>query len=75
MIFVGDFNGHNEKWLTSEKNNQLGLKLEEFCQMPGLENVVNQPTREDAFLDLILTPGDGKVHILPKLGSSSHHLC
>ena len=33
---------------------------------------MDQPTREDAFLDLILTPGDGKVHILPKLGSSDH---
>ncbi|CAN0132624.1 unnamed protein product, partial [Heterosigma akashiwo] len=72
VIFVGDFNGHNVKWLTSEKDNQLGLKLEEFCQMSGLENVVKQPTREKAFLDLILTPGDGKVHILPKLGSSDH---
>ena len=72
MIFVGDFNGHNRKWLKSEKNNQLGLKLEEFCQMSGLKNVVEQPTREEAFLDLILTPSEGKVHILPKLGSSDH---
>ena len=49
MIFDGDFNCHNEKWLTSEKNNQLGLKLEEFCQTSGLKNVVKQPTREDFF--------------------------
>ena len=40
--------------------------------MAGLKDVVKQPTREDAFLDLILTPGDGKVHILPKLGPSDH---
>ena len=62
VIFVGDFNGHNTEWLKSEKNNQLGLKLEELSQMSGLKNVVKQPTREEAFLDLILTPGEGKVH-------------
>ena len=63
VIFVGDFNGHNKKWLKSEKNNKLGLKLQEFCEMAGLKDVAKQSTREDAFLDLILTPGDGKVHI------------
>ena len=72
VIFVSDFNGHNKKWLKSEKNNKLGLKLQEFCEMAGLKDVVKQPTREEAFLDLILTPGEGKVHILPKLGSSDH---
>ena len=68
VIFVGDFNGHNEKWLKSEKDNQLGLKLQEFCEMAGLKDVVKQPTREDTFLGLILTPDDGKIHILPNLG-------
>ena len=52
VIFVGDFNGHNVEWLKSEKNNKLGLKLQEFCEMAGLRDAVKQPTREDAFLDL-----------------------
>ncbi|CAN0031415.1 unnamed protein product, partial [Heterosigma akashiwo] len=72
VIFVADFKCHNIEWLKLEKNNQLGLKLEEFCQIPGLKNVVKQPTRKDAFLDLIMNPGHGRVHILPKLGSSDH---
>ena len=42
--------------------------------MSGLNNVVKQPTRENTFLVLILAPGDGKVHFLPKHGSSDHRI-
>jgi hypothetical protein len=72
-VIMGDFNAHHESWLGSEsKTNKRGLRLKEFCDLHGLNNLITEPTRGKNFLDLVISPSEGEFELLPNIGTSDH---
>ena len=54
-ILLGDINVHHRKWLRfSNDNTTIGERLHDICHEAGLKQVVNEPTRGDYLLDLVL---------------------
>ena len=60
ISFLGDFNVHNPGWFCSIGNqNAGGLQAEEMCQMFGLNQLIDFPTRGLNTLDLVMSPLSG----------------
>ncbi|XP_072043026.1 uncharacterized protein [Amphiura filiformis] len=83
-IISGDFNQPNIDWTTAP-NYELKLnhwanvgtatKLLELMENNGLEQLVNLPTREENFLDLLFTSNSSLVNnITTKPGVSDHNI-
>ena len=69
-ILLGDINVHHRKWLRfSNDNTTIGERLHDICHEAGLKQVVNEPTRGDYLLDLVLTdiPELLTVRVLPEI--------
>ena len=46
VCLLGDFNIHNEKWLSHSKGvDYSGQEMEKFCIIHNLDQLVDQPTR------------------------------
>jgi hypothetical protein len=73
-IIVGDLNIHHKKWLRrSNRNSAEGEELHRFCLDEGLQQLVQEATREQYLLDLVLTDIDeAKCTVLSKIGD---HQC
>ena len=72
IILLGDFNVHHQEWLASSRISAASRSLREFCELNGLAQLVNTPTRSSSILDLIITPYCGTVCYHPPLGTSDH---
>ena len=73
MLIVGDMNVHHKEWLRfSSCTSPPGRALFETISRMGLTQIVQQPTREEYLLDLVLTdfPECIKPHVIP--GISDH---
>ena len=45
MILLGDFNVHHQEQLDSSHTSAAGSSLQEFCELNGLAQLVDTPTR------------------------------
>lgn len=74
MVLAGDFNVHNSAWLGSRKTTTAGEALEEFSVLHHLQQHVQEPTRGQNTLDLVLSdlPCEAAVRLHPPLGRSDH---
>eukprot|EP00973_Karenia_brevis_P035304 4868915-Karenia_brevis.AAC.1 len=53
---IGDFNVHEESWLRfSAGTSPEGRELHEITVEYGMQQYVNEPTRESYLLDLVLS--------------------
>ena len=75
FTFVGDANAHHKEWLgsASETNNH-GHAAQAFCSMTGSQQLVSKPTREENYLDLVMTnvPDTVTVAVRAPIGGSDH---
>jgi hypothetical protein len=53
-IILGDFNFPNINWATQIAENDIGQNFLEFANTHGLKQVIDFPTRENNFLDILL---------------------
>lgn len=60
-VLAGNFNVHNADWLGSSKTTRAGEYLEDLSAAHGLVQHVDQPTRQNNPLDLILSILSGQV--------------
>ena len=68
ILIVGDINIHHRKWLRhSNANTPEGEALQELCQDFGLKQCVDQPTRGEYLLDLVLSDMVCNTVVLPKV--------
>lgn len=76
IILAGDFNVHNQDWLGSSRTTRAGEFLEDVCAAHGLTQHVQQPTRGDNVLDLVMSdfPGTVAVKVQAPLGRSDHNV-
>ena len=74
IILAGDFNVHSTEWLGSNKTTLAGERLEEVCAGHGLIQHVDQATRGQNTLDLVISNMHCQVETqtLPPLGRSDH---
>ncbi|GMT32459.1 hypothetical protein PFISCL1PPCAC_23756, partial [Pristionchus fissidentatus] len=77
IIVMGDFNIPNLKWPLDDEKEYNGLEgdFKDFLEMANMTQLVDKPTRDNNFLDLLLTNGDElirNVEILPEIGNSDH---
>ena len=70
MIIMGDFNVHHQDWHSSTHTSTAGRSLLEFCEYNGLSQLVTEPTRGNAILDLVITEYEGHILYHPHLGTS-----
>ena len=55
FVLVGDFNDRCQTWNDDHKNSELGLELVNLINSFYLMQMINQPTRNESLLDLIIT--------------------
>ena len=72
VVLLGDFNLHNQDWITSCSTDAAGIEAEEMCAMFGLKQLVDFPTREHNTLDLVMSPTPGAATPVEPMGSSDH---
>lgn len=74
VIIMGDFNLPDVNWEESSASSTRSRDILNSLQGASLKQLVGEPTRKDAILDLILTNGDriSDVHVGENLGSSDH---
>ena len=74
-VVIGDMNVHNPAWLRwSTHNSREGTELENVCSANGLRQLVKDPTRGDALLDLVLTDFESGVRakVTPGIHDDDH---
>ena len=62
-LIVGDVNVHSKRWLMHSSGETLErTRLQEICQDEGLKQIVQDPTRKEYLLDLVMTdiPNSGR---------------
>ena len=71
-VFIGDMNVHNQDWICSTFTDKAGIQAQEFCEMFGMSQLVNFPTRGENTLDLVISDFDGRAIAESGFGSSDH---
>jgi len=77
LVLLGDFNLPEIKWPVPNNRDltPTGRDFINLCQTSQFTQIVNEPTRGDAFLDLIAVRDDclvGDVTVVPPVGTSDH---
>jgi len=74
ILVVGDLNVHHKSWLRySSSDTPRGRLLKELCDGAGICQLVNEPTRKEYLLDLVLSNrSDLKVSVRNQI---SDHKC
>ena len=71
--FFGDFNVHNPGWICSTSDADTGgMMAENMCQMFGLNQLIDFPTRDSNTLDLVMTQHSGSAISRAGLGTTDH---
>ena len=56
FLFVGDWNGHHQKWMCSTTTNRNGIAAFDFATVSGFDQLVVGPTHaRGGTLDLLMT--------------------
>ena len=56
FLFVGDLNGHHQKWLSCTITNRHGVAAIDFATVSGYDQLIVGPTHEPGgTLDLLMT--------------------
>ena len=71
-VFIGDANVHNADWIHSNFTDLAGELAQEFCEMFGMQQLINFSTRGENTLDLVVSDIDGTARELPGFGNSDH---
>ena len=75
FLFVGDLNGHRQKWLGSTTTNRHGVAAFDFATVSGCDQLVVGPTlARSETLDLLMTdvPDLVRVSVVAPIGNSDH---
>ena len=75
FLFVGDLNGHHQKWLGSMTMTRHGIAAFDFATVSGCDQVVVGPTHaRGGTLDLLMTdvPDFVLVAVVAPIGNSYH---
>ena len=73
ISYFGDFNVHNPDWICSVGDKDTGGALaEEMCEMFGMNQLIDFPTRGSNTLDLVMTTLTGSATERPGAGTSDH---
>ena len=73
VSYIGDFNVHNSDWICSTDDKDAGgIQAEEMCEMFGLNQLIDFPTRGENTLGLDMTIHDGVAIDQPGAGTSDH---
>ena len=75
FLFVGDLNGHHQKWLNSTTTNRHGVAASDFATGTGCDQLVVGPTHaRGETLDLLMTnvPDLVRVPVRASIGNSDH---
>ena len=71
--WYGDFNVHNPGWICSTcEADAGGVMAEEMCQLFGLNQLIDFPTRGNNTLDLVMTQHSGSAVARVNAGTSDH---
>ena len=62
LILTGDFNDRTTSWHSTHDNSELGLDLYNLINALSLHQLINEPTRNENLLDLLIT--NNPHHIL-----------
>ena len=69
----GDFNTHNAEWLHSVvPTDAAGYEVQELCELFGLYQLIDFPTRGGNTLDLVLSSFPGPAVAMANPGTSDH---
>ena len=72
-FFYSDFNVHNPDWICSTGDKDAGgIHAEEMCEMFGLNQLIDFPTRGENTLDPVMTIRDRVAIEQPGAGTSDH---
>ena len=75
VSYFGDFNVHNPDWICSVGDLDAGGRAaEEMCQISGMQQLIDFPTRGGNTLDLVMTTHTGYAKAMPGAGTSDHIL-
>ena len=75
FLFVGDLNGHHQKWLGSTMTNIHGVSAFDFATVSGYDQLVVGPTHaRGGILYLLMTdvPDLIQVAVVAPIGNSDH---
>ena len=73
VVFLGDFNVHNSKWICSvSPTDEAGVNAQHMCESFGLHQLVGFPTRGGNTLDLIISHLPGQAVAMANSGTSDH---
>ena len=75
FLFVGDLNGHHQKWLGSTTTNRHEVAAVDFATVSGCDQLVVGPTHaRDGTLDLLMTnvPDLLRDAVVAPIGNSDH---
>ena len=74
-VLMGDFNFPSINWRDSEASSASGTKFLDMTIQNGLQQIVNEPTRENNLLDLVLTTPNisAKTEVLSPFSTSDHN--
>jgi hypothetical protein len=73
VSFLGDFNVHNPDWICSLGDKDTGGEMaEEMCEMFGMKQLIDFPTRGENTLDLFMSTRAGSASARPGAGTSDH---
>ena len=73
VMLIGDFNVHHTDWLGSHSTDAGGRQMLQLANCLGLEQIVDEPTRENQILDLVLTDLPASSTTLANVGTSDHN--
>ena len=73
VMLVGDFNVHHTDWLGSHTTDTGERQMPRLANCLGLEQTVDEPTRGNQILDLVLTDLPTTSITLANVGTSDHN--
>jgi len=72
QVICGDFNVHEQSWLSSTHSSVAGIAARDFSDSRGLSQLVDFLTCGEAILDLGLYGHQGSIQPLPAFNISDH---
>lgn len=71
-LICGDFNVHEQSWLSSTHFSTAGTATKDFSDSRELSQLVDFPTRGGAILDLVFYGHQRSIQPLPAFNTSDH---
>ncbi len=77
IIIMGDFNDRCKHWDDGHTDSELGLKFYSYLKDSNLYQLINEPTRLNSLLDLLITDSPGFIEdfgTLSQIGDIDHRI-